>query len=69
LRITVLVEVGDAEDRRLSGGSNFDQIEATAFRELNSVADIHNTGLFAVGIDYPDLGRPDQNVDTNSRLS
>jgi hypothetical protein len=44
-RVAILVEVGDAADRRLRGGSNLDQVESLGFRDANGFANGQNADL------------------------
>src|SRR3989304_1827407 len=65
LRVTVLVEVHYPAYWRLGGGRDLDQIQAPAFGQPQSVTRAHDSGLRAVGIAYPPLGRANRLVDAN----
>src|SRR6185437_1986992 len=68
LRVTILVVVGDAADRRRRGGRHFDQVEATAFRHLDCIAKGQHSHLAAICINHADLLRTDQVVDPDGRF-
>ena len=44
-RVAILVEVGDAADRRLRSGSNFDQVEPLGLRYANGFANWQDADL------------------------
>src|SRR5882757_6460167 len=53
LRVTVLVEIGDAANRRLSRRRDLDKVQATAFGHADRLAGAQNSDLTAVDVDYP----------------
>src|SRR5579862_7369880 len=65
LRVTVLVEVHHAADRWMGGGRDLDQIEIAAFRQPDSVASAHDSGLSAVSVDHSHLRRADGLIHAN----
>jgi len=56
LRIAVFVEISDPAHRRLCGRRDLDQVEPARLGQPDRVAELQDTGLFAVGVDYPDFG-------------
>src|SRR5215469_5889600 len=55
LRVTVLVEIGYAADRRLGGGCDLDQVQAAAFGHANRLTGTEHANLATVNVDYADF--------------
>jgi hypothetical protein len=55
LRVTVLVEIGDAANRGLGRRRDLDQVQAAAFGHADRFAGAQDADLAAVDVDYPDF--------------
>jgi hypothetical protein len=69
LRVPILVEVGDATNRRRGGRGNLDQVKAARLGNLDSVAQRQDSDLRAVGVDYTDFLSANQVINPNRGLS
>src|SRR5271166_4911011 len=68
LRVSVLVEIHYATDRRIRCRCDFDQVQRSRLCQPERVLDFQYAGLTAVGIDYSNLLRPDELVHPYRRL-
>jgi hypothetical protein len=68
LRVAILVEVGDAANRRRCGRRNLDQVEAARLGDFDRLAQRQDSDLRAVGVDYTDFLRANQVVDADRGL-
>jgi hypothetical protein len=69
LRVTILVEVGYAADRRVRVGRDLDQVESLRFGRADRLAQAEDAYLGAVYVDDADFRRADLLIDLDRRFS